>query len=153
MCHPGGRVLRPANLYGVPADWSQFRRWTLAPFDFARQAAGTGTIRLLSDGSPVRNYVSLDGLADAVMAALLPDAPRLVHVAGRSWSMLALARLAAQSARQVTGREVTVETGAASSKEQPWEFTSHSLPSETDTAGTRMSAFLSAAVQHARSIE
>ncbi|MGH8817702.1 MAG: NAD-dependent epimerase/dehydratase family protein, partial [Achromobacter pestifer] len=39
-------ILRPANLYGAPASWNGFDRWTLAPFDFCRQAVANGQIVL-----------------------------------------------------------------------------------------------------------
>lgn len=143
-----GHVLRPANLYGVPADWTRFDRWTLAPFDFVRQAVTTGRIRLLSDGSPVRSYVSLDALGRAVLGALAGRLPATTHLAGRVWSVLELANQAARAAEGVTGRAVAIETGPPAPAGSRWEFLSRALPAEDDRDGRRMDGFLQAVARH-----
>jgi UDP-glucose 4-epimerase len=141
-------VLRPANLYGEPADWATFNRWTLAPFDFARQAAGEGVIRLHSDGSPVRNYVSLDRLCSAVIAAVQGALPRLTHVAGRAWPMRELAMLCSRAAQEATGRAIPIVYGPAHAEEQPYRFFSHHWPMEEDACGDAMKQFFSSILRH-----
>lgn len=137
-------VLRPANLFGLPARWSSFDRWSLAPFDFARQAASAGSIRLLSDGSPVRAYVSLDTVCEAVRAAIDGNLPALTHLTGRAWSMAELARICAA----VAAPAVPVELGKAGQAEQPFDFRSRHFAAETDGNGTRMERFLGDVLAH-----
>jgi UDP-glucose 4-epimerase len=75
-------ILRPANLFGAPMHWTGFNRWTLAPFDFVRQAMHQGEIVLRTDGAPVRNYVSLPHFCGSVLAAARGELPEVVHVTG-----------------------------------------------------------------------
>ncbi|PWK35569.1 NAD-dependent epimerase/dehydratase family protein [Cupriavidus plantarum] len=137
-------VLRPANLFGTPAVWDTFDRWTLAPFDFARTAIREGRIRLQSDGSPIRNYVSLERLKAAVLAALSGELPPVTHVAGRPWSMHELAMLSADVARELTGRATTVSLGTVVPNEAPYTFRSLHGASEADDDGATMRAFVRA---------
>lgn len=137
-------VLRPANLFGTPAAWDTFDRWTLAPFDFARLAMREGEIRLQSDGSPMRSYVSLDRLDAAVLAALSGELPAITHVAGRPWRMRELAELSADVAQELTGRETNVSLGAVVPNESPYTFRSLHWADETDRDGERMRAFVRA---------
>ncbi|WP_454765980.1 NAD-dependent epimerase/dehydratase family protein [Cupriavidus campinensis] len=141
-------VLRPANLFGTPARWERFDRWSLAPFDFARQAASTGRIRLLSDGSPVRAYVSLDDVCNAACAAINGQLPALTHLSGRAWSMAELARACAQVASETTGQAVPVELGRAGQPEQPFEFRSRHWAAEADASGKSMARFLRDVLAH-----
>ncbi len=143
-------ILRPGNLYGEPADWTLFRRWTLAPFDFVRQAMTRGVIALRSDGAPVRSYVSLDQCGAAVIAAAWGTLPPITHVAGRAWSMRDLAALAAVVVEKETGRAVTVTYGGATTSEPPYRFLSRSWRVEEDAGGKKMRAFLRAVVRRLR---
>lgn len=149
-------VLRLTNLYGVPASWHTFDRWSLAPFDFARQAVRDGSIRLLSDGSPVRSYVSLEKLTGTVRAALQDQLPELTHVSGQPWSMGDLARLCAEVAGQTLNRTIDVNLGCGGaegrtgSTETPYRFFSNHWPSEVDepVMSSRMAEFLRCVVEH-----
>jgi UDP-glucose 4-epimerase len=144
-------VLRPANVFGLPADWSTFARWTLAPFDFMRQALRTGRIELRSDGSATRAYVPLATVCQAAAAACRGALPPLVHLGGRAWRMDELARLAAAAAEEVSGRPVTVHLGRETSREPPHRFTSRHRPVDEDDAGQDMRRFLRALGHHLRS--
>ncbi|GJG94154.1 NAD(P)-dependent oxidoreductase [Cupriavidus pauculus] len=135
-------ILRPANLFGTPADWSTFDRWTLAPFDFTRQAVGEGALRLLSDGSPVRCYVSLDRLVVAVVQGLDLALPGLTHVSGQPWRMDALATLCAGVVAAAGGGEVPVSLGTNRPQEAAYTFGSAHWNDEADTDGTRMTVFV-----------
>lgn len=141
-------VLRPANLYGAPSDWATFNRWTLAPFDFARQAVRDGTIRLQSDGAPVRNYVSLDRLCAAVISAARERMPLLTHVAGRPWSMREVATLCSNVASEATGHDIPIVYGEKRAEELPYRFFSRHWPVEDDAEGDMMKNFLSSVVRH-----
>lgn len=137
-------ILRPANLFGTPADWATFDRWSLAPFDFTRQAMREGALRLLSDGSPVRCYVSLDTLVAAVMAALRGELPCLTHVSGQPWRIDALAGLCARVAGAAGGREVPVALGTQRAQEAAYTFGSRHWADEPDIDGARMAGFVRA---------
>lgn len=119
----GGPVLdvfRPANLYGEPADWGRFNRWTLAPFDFCRQAMQDGMIRLHARGAAVRNYCSVTNLAAHVCARLASgQSLPLTHLAGTDWRIADLADLAAECAASVLNRPVAVRYGAADETPAP----------------------------------
>lgn len=141
-------VLRPANLYGQPSDWARFDRWSLAPFDFVRQAVNSGCIRLLSDGTPIRNYTSVHALGAAALGCLDGQLGPLTHLPGRHWSMLELANLAAQACEQVTGRPVQVELGQACAPETAWTFQSSHWPTAQDADAIDMRAFLEAVARH-----
>ncbi len=135
-------ILRPANLFGMPTHWSDFNRWTLAPFDFVQQAVITGKIVLRTDGTPVRNYVSLSHLANSVLAAVSGESPEVTHVAGQPWSMRALASLAAKAVGSVIGKPVRVELGQPGSIEVSYIFCSNTAASELDEGQENMRSFL-----------
>jgi UDP-glucose 4-epimerase len=63
-------VLRPANVYGVPAA-STVSRWTLVPMCFVREALHTGTVTLKSSGRQRRNFISTDEVADFIADVLM----------------------------------------------------------------------------------
>lgn len=58
-------ILRPTNIYGLPADLNQFRRWTLIPFDFVRRAVTSNDITLQQPYTQ-RNFVAIDEVIAAV---------------------------------------------------------------------------------------
>ena len=136
-------ILRPANLYGFPADWRSFRRWTLAPFDFVRHATESGEIVLRTDGSSRRSYVSLEMLARTVLDATTGRLkPGVMHVTGRSWSMLQLAQAVSEVMFGVGLERIRIRTGSQDPDETPYSFCSHILPAELDHDGSQMRAFL-----------
>ena len=135
-------ILRPANLFGTPTHWSYFNRWTLAPFDFVQQAVINGKIVLRTDGSPVRNYVSLSHLATTALAAVRGELPKVTHVAGQPWSMMALAILAAKAVKSVSEKPVHVELGQPGSIEGSYIFCSNIAASELDEGQKKMLYFL-----------
>ncbi|MCM3750205.1 NAD(P)-dependent oxidoreductase [Paenibacillus pasadenensis] len=76
-------VVRPSNLFGVPVDTKQFKRWNLIPFLFCKEAIETNTITLLTSGNQLRNFVGTNDLAEKVMW-ILKERPmeRIVHAYG-----------------------------------------------------------------------
>ena len=135
-------ILRPANLFGTPTHWSNFNRWTLAPFDFVQQAVITGQIVLRTDGAPNRNYVSVSHLANTVLAAVRGELPEVTHVAGQPWSISALASLAAKAVGSVIGKPVRVVLGQPGSMEASYVFCSNTAASELDERQENMRSFL-----------
>lgn len=135
-------ILRPANLFGTPTHWSDFNRWTLAPFDFVQQAVKNGAIVLRTDGTPVRNYVSLSHLATSVLAAVRGESPEVTHVAGQPWPMRSLASMAAKAVGGVIGKPVSVVLGQPGSIEVSYIFCSNTAASELDERQENMHSFL-----------
>lgn len=100
-------VVRFSNGFGAPlsllADC-----WTLALPSFARSAAETGRIRLLSAGTQQRDFLTLSDMATAVEILLAAPAPGGAEIAfnaggGRSLSMRAAAALVAGAYAALTG--------------------------------------------------
>lgn len=106
-----GVVVRPANVFGVPASWDRFDRWTLAPFDFCRQAVGSGQITLRGSGRQRRNYVSGEFVAQRIVELLTKYVPACVHVAGDDVLILDWATRVRDIAGGVLGRDVPLHLG------------------------------------------
>ncbi|MBI3507961.1 MAG: SDR family oxidoreductase [Proteobacteria bacterium] len=105
-------ILRPCNVYGMPADLAHFRRWALVPFGFPRAAVADGKIVLKSSGLQTRNFVAATGVGRAVAARLAePPAERRVrNVAGRdTLSVREFAARVAAIAAPILGKMPTVE--------------------------------------------
>lgn len=141
-------ILRVANLYGVPQDWTTFNRWTLAPFDFVSQAVAANKIVLHTNGSSVRHYVSLDRLGTCVLAAIQDELSQLVHLSGRAWSMRDLAGLVAEVVAQETGATVEVVLGEICLDESAHEFCSRHWAAEPDESSEQMRGFLTGVARH-----
>lgn len=147
-------ILRPANLFGTPADWTGFDRWTLAPFDFCRQALEKGRIALHGQGRAVRNYLSAAHLADVLARRLLGRGAGLAHVAGVDWQICELARLTASCATAVLGAEVPVEFGPAIEDPAPaYQFESCSEAPEGGDARAAMARFLTSTLAYLKALQ
>ncbi len=108
---PACDVLRPCNVYGLPADLKRFARWALIPYAFPREAATRGRIVLNTPGLQARNFVAAEGVgrAAAAVLALPPDAWRVRNVAGRdTLSVRDFARRVAGLAPAAIGAPVEV---------------------------------------------
>ena len=99
-----------SNLIGVPSDWSSFNRWSLAPFDFCKQAYLTNQILLNSDGSQVRNWVSIYHLFTTIHKYLDHDKNLIVHAAGRSMTVLDFAHAISDVFNELFRSSVVVHT-------------------------------------------
>jgi UDP-glucose 4-epimerase len=66
--HAGARVavFRPNAVFGVPPDFAAFRRWSLIPFAFPRDAIMLNKIVLKSSGEQRRNFVGSADVAESV---------------------------------------------------------------------------------------
>lgn len=136
-------ILRPANLFGLPAQWAGFDRWTLAPFDFCRQAVEHGRIVLHGQGTAVRNYLSAQHFAHTLAGRLTQPGAGVLHVAGADWRIRDLANLAASCASESLGRQVPVVFGSAVETPAPdYQFTSRHDAAEGGDAHAAMAAFL-----------
>lgn len=84
-CEGSCAVLRPNAVFGLPAHPETFRRWSLIPFSFPREAREHGRIVLRSSGLQRRNFVSIAAIADIVRRCVggdLADAAGGVNVLG-----------------------------------------------------------------------
>ena len=105
-------ILRPCNVYGMPADLAHFARWALTPYGFPRDVVRDGKIVLKTSGLQTRNFVAAAGIG-RVVAARLAEAPlprRVRNVAGRdTLSVRELAARVAAVAAPILGRMPAIE--------------------------------------------
>ncbi|HBP03204.1 MAG TPA: NAD(P)-dependent oxidoreductase [Stenotrophomonas sp.] len=59
-------AFRPCAVFGTLGDLDAFRRWTLIPFSFPREAVIDRRIVIRSTGQQRRNFVGTDDIADSV---------------------------------------------------------------------------------------
>jgi hypothetical protein len=120
----------------------------LAPFDFVQQAIQRQQIVLHSDGSPVRNYLSLARWGETVLAATRGERSAVTHVTGQAWSMYQLAKLAADAVEVVTGKPINVMLGEQRPAEAPYDFCSNYWSREEDDRQQKMYHFLTDTAHH-----
>ncbi len=102
-------VMRPCAVYGPLASLSRFKRWSLIPFSFPKEAVETGEIVLMSSGDQVRNFVSSRQIAAATVRWLANPATLTLNPVGpQNLSVYEFARLCAEEYRDLTGRECRV---------------------------------------------
>jgi UDP-glucose 4-epimerase len=101
-------IIRPSNIVGVPANWSSFNRWSLAPFDFCRQAYFHKNITLRSTGTQIRNWVgSLDVYA-VLRDQLSSHSYSLLHVSGADLSVFQFAHSIAAEWQNLFGETISI---------------------------------------------
>jgi len=78
-----GIIIRPSNLFGVPDCLNNFKRWTLVPFAFCKDAVQSKCIVLNSPGLQERNFVSVHDVCE-VIYHVIPNIEKypLLHVPG-----------------------------------------------------------------------
>lgn len=101
-------IFRLSNAFGAPVD-ANVDRWTLLVNDLARQVVVNGELRLNSDGTQTRDFISLDVVCGAVEWALRQpradgDASLYNLASGQPLSVYEMACLVAQRAKTVLGR-------------------------------------------------
>ncbi len=78
-----GIILRPSNLFGVPDDLSTFKRWSLIPFSFCRDAVIQKAINLKTSGSQMRNFISVFDVCKIIELVIQqPNQYPVIHAAG-----------------------------------------------------------------------
>ncbi|MDZ4309654.1 MAG: NAD(P)-dependent oxidoreductase [Cypionkella sp.] len=104
-------ALRPCAVFGDLADPDRFRRWSLIPFSFPREAALDHRITIRSTGEQRRNFVGTDDIA-ATLAAWLaapPEGWSAINPLGTfTGTVFAFAELCAEIAQELTGKPCTV---------------------------------------------
>ncbi len=132
-------VLRLSNIFGAPR-LAESKGWELVLNDFCRQAADAGVIRLLSDGTPWRDFFPLNSFQDLVRQvvrdhASLPPHTRLLVGSGRTVRLLDAAIEVAEMAAPLRGSEVTLDVAGRSMRppfnrlggQPPWHLQTRRL--------------------------
>lgn len=110
-------VLRPCGTYGLPMSVDSFKRWSLVPFNFPRQACQNQEIALLKNSDLVyRNFISANTIGDHVAAFLNAELPFLQDqqfkainpLGSYSNSIYDFALLCADNYKKLTGQECPV---------------------------------------------
>jgi len=105
-------ILRPCAVFGDLADTGRFRRWSLIPFSFPRDAITQSKIVIKSTGEQRRNFVGSEDIAHQIGDWLAnPGAGRTVRnaIGETSATVYDFARICARLAENLTGRPCEIE--------------------------------------------
>ncbi|MDC3408800.1 SDR family oxidoreductase [Burkholderiales bacterium] len=107
-----GVVLRLSNGFGAPAT-PNVDRWTLLVNDLCRQAVSSSHLRLNSDGSQLRDFITLGDFTRAILHIISLDSDYLDNGlfnlgSGKSVSILKMAERVAARWRANSGREIDI---------------------------------------------
>jgi UDP-glucose 4-epimerase len=105
-------ILRPCAVFGDLADAGRFRRWSLIPFSFPRDAVTQAKIVIKSTGEQRRNFVGSEDIAHQIEAWLAePGEGRTVRnaIGETSATVYEFAKMCARLAEELTGRPCQVE--------------------------------------------
>lgn len=109
-------ALRPCAVFGELPDIASFRRWSLIPFSFPRDAIINHQIVLESTGEQRRNFVGSDDIADSC-AAWLDSRPAgwtaFNPVGAMDSSVYEFAQLCADLAQELSGERCGITRRAA----------------------------------------
>lgn len=110
-----GLALRPCAVFGILQKPSGFRRWSLIPFSFPRDAIIQHHIRIRSTGEQRRNFVGTQDIAtccsDWLAATEAIDQPvwtGLNPIGAMSCSVYDFARLCAEVSQEISGIPCTI---------------------------------------------
>jgi UDP-glucose 4-epimerase len=78
-----GTVVRPSNFFGIPCSISEFKRWSLTPIAFCREAVEQGKIVLKTPGFQRRNFIAIQDICKVIelIYPVIEQVP-LVHIRG-----------------------------------------------------------------------
>lgn len=118
-----GVVLRLSNGFGEPAT-PDIDRWTLIANDLCRQAAQTGELRLRTPGTQLRDFITLEDVARAVLHTIRLDPAALqdglFNLGGdASIPVFSMAEHVAASWKEQTGRELPIHRPEPSGPPHP----------------------------------
>jgi UDP-glucose 4-epimerase len=143
-------IFRPCAVFGLPPE--NFRRWSLVPFDFPRQAVEKGRIELRSHGLQRRNFIGAGDVARVIEAWLTRDVPafeRINPIGKRTGTILAFARTCAREYEALTGRPCPVIAPAADHV-APDDFvyaTTQDQPAPADDLAVTMRALIASLLE------
>jgi len=104
-------ALRPCAVFGDLADPAGFRRWSLIPFSFPRDAVREHGITIRSTGEQRRNFVGTRDIASTLAAwlAAAPEGWSAINPLGSfTGTVFEFATLCAEVAQELTGTPCTV---------------------------------------------
>lgn len=99
-------IVRPTNIYGIPADLTNFDRWTLVPFEFVREAVKRQRIVIKSSGKQLRNFVSVDDVIASF--DVLGKHPVVNCYGSDTLSIFDFANVVAKHVQRLLGKQVVV---------------------------------------------
>ena len=121
-----GWIIRPSNLFGVPAELGKFKRWNLIPFLFCKEAVEKNTITLLTSGNQLRNFVGVSDVCKKVLW-ILEQKPkeRIFHAYGNeTMSVLQYAELVQKVGAEFFDLPVSITRPRGDDQVVGFEFTS-----------------------------
>lgn len=105
-------LFRPNAVFGFPADWRRFRRWSLIPYAFPMEAVQKQSVTLQSSGVQQRNFCGAGDLARLVERELnrpSVEGVRVINPLGKTTlSVSSFASACAAEATRQTGRACEV---------------------------------------------
>lgn len=110
-----GLALRPCAVFGTLADPAGFRRWSLIPFSFPRDAIRDGSIVIRSTGEQRRNFVGTEDIAATAARWLAQESAgwsAINPIGKHSMTVFEFAELSAAAAEEICGTQVTVSRQA-----------------------------------------
>ncbi|MDR6720299.1 NAD(P)-dependent oxidoreductase [Paenibacillus sp. 2003] len=119
-------IVRPSNVFGVPADMDKFRRWDLIPFSFCLSALEKREIALQTSGRQLRNFVSVSDLCRKIVW-IIEKQPieRILHAYGKeTLSVLDYAEIVKKVAKVNFQIPIQITKPDGSDKYSFFDFTS-----------------------------
>lgn len=102
-------IIRLPNIIGAPVSWKNFRRWSLAQFDFCVDCQKNKTIKLNSQGLQIRNWISLDYVAnELIRMADSSNIKSLYHLVGKDISILSLANIISETWEKLYNEKIKI---------------------------------------------
>ncbi len=105
-------ILRPCAVFGDLADAGRFRRWSLIPFSFPRDAILQSKIVIKSTGEQRRNFVGTQDIAHQIahwLAALGPGRTVRNAIGETSATVHEFAQMCAAVSERLTGQPCAIE--------------------------------------------
>jgi len=121
-----GMVIRPSNFFGIPVNIDKFKRWTLTPLSFCKQAVEEKKIVLKTPGFQQRNFVSVVDICSAIENVLnsIEDVP-LLNLAGLdTLSIRSLAELVKKVMLMHLNEEIELILPESDPEIQSFQYTS-----------------------------
>lgn len=142
-----GTSVRLSNVFGLPPDWTSFSRWTLAPFDFCRQAVRDRKIVLRSSGRQKRDFITGAYVGQQIVDLLSGTPHPRLNLAGSHTSILDWAERVKEIASPMLGRDVEVSVGPAETSQEP-DFVFRSRHIARDDGNASRDKFIVGTLRH-----
>ncbi|MCP3794837.1 NAD(P)-dependent oxidoreductase [Paenibacillus sp. CH40] len=119
-------IVRPSNLFGVPANLGKFKRWNLVPFLFCKEAVEQQRITLLTPGNQIRNFVGISDVCKKILWTLeKKPVDRVIHAYGKeTMSILHYANLVQKVALEKFNLPVQIIRPEGDDQVVQFQFTS-----------------------------